>query len=100
MNTIYLHGVALDVSDLSAQGTRWVGKITIRFRDVEHVVTANFSGEALADFEGEDVAACEGAELYADDFATAIAEHFAVEPTHVIATQADVERYAAECWAE
>jgi len=82
------------------------GKVRFLYDDGA-IVVANFLCEnrfrsaVLTDFEGADEEACEYAESFAEEYSIEISRRldFRQNVPHVIATQDDVERATARCWA-
>jgi hypothetical protein len=85
---------------------QWQGDVQIEFAS-GFVVIATWVGDegdttgALVDWRCEDEATFDEAVAREEEFAKAISSALHIEDrsVHVIATQADVERYADLCWA-
>jgi hypothetical protein len=100
-------GLTIDFSKVTrTSGEGWSGKVTLVFRDtVDQTVTkimANFTGDDLVDFEGSPEAndpIYNFCEMMASDWTDMILDKLALQETHVIATQGDVEREADKSWA-
>lgn len=99
-----LRAATCDISALNYSRDVVIGQVRFLYDDGP-IVEAHFFhdswGAKLTDFEGRSEDHCEYAEDFAEEYAIEIGRHldFRLDVPHVIATQQDVEREAARCWA-